>query len=283
MKAALSRRVRSAAAFLLTALCVVIALVPLLSLAWLVVSRGWAGFSWALLTEVPGPPGGAPGGVGNALAGTGVVVFWAALLGLPLGIGAGVFLAESDHDDRLASAVRFTADVLAGVPSIVAGIVAYGLIVAPMKRFSALAGAVALAVLMLPALARTTEELVRRVPGALREGGLALGIPQWKTSLRIVLPAAAAGIATAVLLSIARIAGETGPLLFTSLNNAHWSLAPDQPIGTLTVQLYNDAISPYPAMQQRAWATALLLLVVVGLLNMAARVVAGRRAEGAHG
>ncbi|BDG04007.1 phosphate ABC transporter permease PstA [Anaeromyxobacter oryzae] len=249
---------------------VLVALVPLASLLWLVVSRGAAGLSWTFFTHLPTPVGEPGGGVGNALLGTLFLVGLASLIGLPLGIGAGVFLAE--HGDRpFGRLVRFTAEVLGGVPSIVIGIVAYGLIVVPMRRFSGLAGAIALALLMVPTLARATEELVRLVPGALREASLALGVPEWKTSLRIVLRTALGGIVTAVLLAVARAAGETAPLLFTALNNQYWNFAPDQPTASLTVQIFNYAISPYEDWHQKAWTAALVLLILVGGLNLAAR------------
>ncbi|HEX9050032.1 MAG TPA: phosphate ABC transporter permease PstA [Anaeromyxobacter sp.] len=255
---------------------VLLALVPLASLLWLVVSKGAGGLSWSFFTNRPTPVGEPGGGVGNAIAGTLYLVGLACLMGLPLGIGAGVFLAERG-DGPFGRAVRFTAEVLAGVPSIVIGIVAYGLIVVPMRRFSAIAGAFALAILMLPTLARATEELVRLVPGALREASLALGVPEWKTSLRIVLRTAVGGIVTAVLLSVARAAGETAPLLFTSLNNQYWNFSPDQPTASLTVQIFNYAISPYEDWHQKAWTAALVLLLVVGSLNVAARVATRSR------
>ncbi|TMA22238.1 MAG: phosphate ABC transporter permease PstA, partial [Deltaproteobacteria bacterium] len=172
------------------------------------------------------------------------IVGIACAIGVPLGVGAGVFLAEKGNG-RLGEAVRFTAEVLSGVPSIVVGIVAYALVVIPMRRFSALAGGVALAVLMVPTLARSTEELVRLVPGSLREASLALGVPWWRTSLRVVLRTALGGIVTAILLAVARAAGETAPLLFTSLNNQYWNFSPDQPTASLTVQIFNYAVSPY--------------------------------------
>jgi len=253
-----------------TGLAVVVALVPLALLLWLVISKGAAGLSWAFFTHLPTPVGETGGGVGNALVGTLYLVGLACLVGLPLGVGAGVFLAERG-DGRFGSAIRFTAEVLSGVPSIVVGIVAYGLVVVPMRRFSALAGGVALGLLMVPMLARTTEELVRLVPGSLREASLALGIPQWKTSLRVVLRTALGGIVTAVLLAVARAAGETAPLLFTALNNQYWNFAPDQPTASLTVQIYNYAISPYEDWHQKAWTAALVLLLLVGALNLAAR------------
>jgi phosphate transport system permease protein len=258
---------------LVTLLCgamVVVAVVPLGSLLWLVVSRGAPGLTPSFFTALPTPVGEPGGGIGNAILGTAMLVGLACLIGLPLGIGAGVFLAERG-DGHFGRAVRFTAEVFSGVPSIVIGIVAYGIVVIPMHRFSALAGGLALALLMVPSLARTTEELVRLVPSSLREASLALGIAQWKTSLRIVLRTAASGIVTAALLAIARAAGETAPLLFTSLNNQYWNLRPDQPTASLTVQIFNYAISPYEDWHQKAWSAALVLLLLVGGLNLAAR------------
>jgi len=260
----------------LTGLAVVVALVPLVLLLWLVISKGAAGLSWAFFTHLPTPVGEPGGGIGNALLGTLYLVGLACLVGLPIGVGAGVFLAERG-DGRLGSAIRFTAEVLSGVPSIVVGIVAYGLVVVPMRRFSALAGGVALGLLMVPMLARTTEELVRLVPGSLREASLALGVPQWKTSLRVVLRTALGGIVTAVLLAVARAAGETAPLLFTALNNQYWNFAPDQPTASLTVQIYNYAISPYEDWHQKAWTAALVLLLLVGALNLTARFLTRSR------
>ncbi len=270
MNGLLWRRAVNAGMIALAGAAVVVALVPLASVLWLVVSRGARGLSWAFFTHLPTPVGEPGGGVANALAGTLYLVALACAIGLPLGVGAGVFLAEKG-DGRLGAIVRFTAEVLAGVPSIVVGIVAYGLVVVPMRRFSAIAGAVALAVLMLPTLARGTEELVRLVPGTLREASLALGVPEWKTSVRIVLRTALGGIVTAILLSVARAAGETAPLLFTALNNQYWNFAPDQPTASLTVQIFNYAISPYEDWHQKAWTAALVLLLLVGLLNLAAR------------
>lgn len=266
------RRAVNSAMTLLTGLALAVALLPLALLLWLVVSRGAAGLSWAFFTHLPTPVGEAGGGVGNALLGTLYLVGLGCLVGLPVGVGAGVFLAERG-DGRLGSVIRFTAEVLAGVPSIVIGIVAYGLVVVPMRRFSALAGGVALGLLMVPTLARTTEDLVRLVPGTLREASLALGVPQWKTSLRVVLRTALGGIVTAILLAVARAAGETAPLLFTALNNQYWNFAPDQPTASLTVQIYNYAISPYEDWHQKAWTAALVLLLLVGALNLGARLL----------
>ncbi len=259
---------------------VLLAVVPLVSLLWLVISQGVSGLSWRFFVSLPTPVGEPGGGVGNAIAGTFYMVGLACLIGLPVGVGAGVFLAERG-DGRLGSSVRFTADVLSGVPSIVIGIVAYGLVVMPMKRFSAFAGAVALAFLMIPPLARSTEEFVRLVPSALREASLALGVPQWKTSLRIVIRTALGGIVTASLLAVARAAGETAPLLFTALNNQYWNFRADQPTGSLTVQIFNYAISPYEEWHQKAWTAALVLLMLVGALNLLARLLTRERMRGA--
>jgi phosphate transport system permease protein len=276
MKSLRARRTLNYAMTGLCGLALLIALVPLVSLLWLVASRGLAGLSWSFFTAIPAPVGESGGGVGNAIAGTLYIVGIACAIGVPLGVGAGVYLAERG-DGRLGDAIRFTAEVLSGVPSIVVGIVAYGLVVLPMRRFSALAGGVALVVLMVPTLARSTEELVRLVPHALREASLALGVPQWRTSLRVVLRTALGGIMTAILLSVARAAGETAPLIFTSLNNQYWNWRPDQPTASLTVQIFNYAVSPYPEWHAKAWSSALVLLLLVGSLSLVGRLVSRRR------
>jgi len=274
-----SRAGRRAVNWLMTGLCglgLVLALIPLVSVLWLVVSRGLAGLSFSFFTALPAPVGETGGGVGNAILGTLYIVGIACLIGVPLGVGAGVYLAERGGG-RAGEAVRFTAEVLSGVPSIIVGIVAYGLVVLPMRRFSALAGGVALAVLMVPTLARSTEELVRLVPSALREASLALGVPVWRTSLRVVLRTALGGILTAVLLAVARSAGETAPLLFTALNNQYWNWRADQPTASLTVQIFNYAVSPYEDWHDKAWSAALLLLLLVGVLSLMARLLARSR------
>jgi phosphate transport system permease protein len=268
---------------MMTAFCaaaVLIALVPLVSVFWLLLAKGFAGLSWSLFTSLPTPVGEPGGGVGNAILGTLFLVGLSCVFGLPIGIGTGLFLAERGNGP-IGDAVRFVTEVLSGVPSIVIGVVAYGLVVLPMHRFSALAGAVALALLMVPTLARATEEMVRLVPSHLREAALALGVPQWKTSLRVVLRTALGGIVTAILLSVSRAAGETAPLLFTSLNNQYWNFRPDQPTASLTVQIFNYAISPYEDWIQKAWASALVLLLFVSLMNLASRFLARSRLRGA--
>jgi phosphate transport system permease protein len=272
----LRRRIVNAAMLGLCGVAVVLALIPLASVLWLVISKGISGLSFSFFTSLPTPVGEPGGGVGNAILGTLTIVGMACLIGIPVGIGAGVFLAERGNGPA-GSAVRFVAEILSGVPSIVIGIVAYGLVVVPMRRFSGLAGAVALAVLMIPTLARSTEEMVRLVPNSLREASLALGVPSWKTSLAIVLRTAMGGIATAALLSVSRAAGETAPLLFTALNNQYWNFRPDQPTASLTVQIFNYAISPYEDWHAKAWSAALVLLVLVGGLNVAARIATASR------
>jgi phosphate transport system permease protein len=264
----------------MTFLCgsaVAAALVPLASVLWLVVSRGAHVLSWSFFTRLPAPVGETGGGIGNAVVGTLFMVGLASLFGVPVGVGAGVYLAETRS--RLGSTVRFTAEVLAGVPSIVVGVVAYGIVVARMHRFSALAGGVALAILMIPQLARSTEEMVRLVPHTLREGALALGVPGWKSSIFIVLRTALGGVVNTTLLAIARAAGETAPLLFTSLNNQYWNLHPDQPTASLTVQIYNYAISPYQEWHDKAWGAALSLLFLIGALSLCSRLLPARRSS----
>jgi phosphate transport system permease protein len=271
-------RARTIVNAVMTGVCgasVLVALAPLASVLWLVVSRGVRSLSLAFFTHLPAPVGEIGGGIGNAITGSLFMVGMASLIGLPLGIGAGFFLAERG-DGKLGHAVRFTAEVLAGVPSIVIGVVAYGIIVVAMGHFSALAGAIALAILMLPTLARATEEMVRLVPRSLREASLALGVPAWKTSLRVVLPTAFGGLLNAILLSIARAAGETAPLLFTSLNNQYWNFHPSQPTASLTVQIFNYAISPYEDWHEKAWGAALCLLILIGLLGLIARLMRNR-------
>ncbi len=273
------RRLANGVATAVAGAAVVLALFPLASVLWLVVSRGAAGLSWEFFTHGPTPVGEPGGGVANAILGTLYLVGIACVIGLPVGIGAGVYLAERG-DTPAGRVVRLTAEVLSGVPSIVVGIVAYGLIVVPMRRFSALAGGFALSLLMVPTLARSTEDLVRLVPGALREAALALGVPEWKASLRVVVRTALGGIVTAVLLAVARAAGETAPLLFTALNNQYWNLRPDQPTASLTVQIFNYAISPYEDWHQKAWSAALVLLLLVGGLNLGARLLTRRGLPG---
>lgn len=232
--------------------------------------KGAASLDWSFFTKSPVPAGESGGGVANAIVGTAIIVGLASLIGLPVGIGAGLYLAEFGSG-RLGWIVRFVADVLNGTPSIVVGIFAWTWLVKPMGHFSALAGSVALAVLMIPMLARTTEEMVRLVPHSLREAALALGYPRWRTSLRIVARTALAGIVTGCLVGVARIAGETAPLLFTALGNLNFTTDIRQPMQALSLQIYQYATGPFEEWHRLAWAAAIVLMGLVLLLGVAAR------------
>jgi phosphate transport system permease protein len=260
----------------LTALAAGIVLVPLLLILAFLVYEGASALTPALLVELPKPVGVPGGGMANAIVGTLILVGLAAGLGLPVGIAAGVYLAES-RDRRLPGLVRFLADVLNGIPSIVIGIFAYTLVVLPMRRFSAIAGGLALAVIMLPIVVRATEEIVRLVPPSLREAGLALGLPRRTVLLRVVLPCARAGILTGVLVAVGRIAGETAPLLFTALGNRVWHRGLDQPIAALPLQIFAYAVAPYEDWHRQAWAGALVLLAMVFAVSALARLATGGR------
>lgn len=255
----------------LCGLAAALALVPLLSLLLYVLSQGLKQFRPGFFIHLPTPVGVPGGGMANAIVGTLTLMAIASLVGLPVGVFAGVYLAEFGKKGRFAWCVRFTADVLSGVPSIVTGIVAYTLIVKSMGHFSALAGGVALGFMMIPIVTRTTEELVKMIPHSLREAAWALGIPQWKTVMSIVIRTARSGILTGVLLAIARVSGETAPLLFTSFNNQFWS-GIDQPTASLTVQVFTYAISPFDDWHQQAWTGALVLLILVLSINLAAKL-----------
>jgi len=245
---------------------------PLVLIFGFLLWQGASAINVDFLTHLPKPVGEIGGGMANAIIGTLILLGLASLLGLPLGILGGVYLAES-RDRRLPWAVRFLADVLNGVPSIVIGIFAYTLVVLPMRRFSAVAGGVALAVIMLPIVVRTTEEMVRLVPASLREAGLALGVPEWKVVLRVVLPTARAGIVTGAMVAVARIAGETAPLLFTAFGNRFWHQGLDQPIAALPLQIFAYAIAPYDDWHRQAWAGALVLIMLVLAVSLMARLV----------
>jgi phosphate transport system permease protein len=262
------------------ALCIAatgLAILPLVSVLTYVGRAGIGGLSWHFFTNLPAPVGEAGGGMKNAIVGTLIVVGLAASVGVPLGVMAGVYLAEFGST-RFARVVRFSADVMSGVPSIAVGIFVYTLVVLTMGRFSALAGGVALAVLMLPTITRTTEEFLRLVPATLREAALALGVPKWRVILRVVLVTAAPGILTGVMLAVARAAGETAPLLFTALGSRLWTTSLDQPIGALSLQIYTYAVSPYDDWHRQASAAALVLVALVLVLNVGARLLFRRSA-----
>jgi phosphate transport system permease protein len=255
------------------ALSAVVVLVPLVSIVLYIARRGLPGLSIAFFTNLPKPVGEPGGGMGNAVLGSLELIALACAIGLPIGFGAGLYLAEIGRG-RFARAVRFTADVLGGIPSITIGVFVYAFMVVPMRRFSAIAGAVALAVVMIPTVTRTAEELLRLVPPHLREASLGLGVPAWRTTLFIVLRTALPGIGTGIMLAVARIAGETAPLLFTAFNNRYASVALDRPIASLPVQILTYATSPYAEWQSQAWTAALVLITIVFALNLAARLAA---------
>jgi phosphate transport system permease protein len=252
-----------------------IVLVPLGLILWHLIEKGRHALNWGFFLHMPKPVGEPGGGMANAIVGTFVLLGIAAALAVPVGVAAGVYLAEYGRG-RFASVVRYVADVLGGVPSIVVGVAAYGLVVVPMGRFSALAGGVALAILMLPTIVRSTEEIVRLVPRSYREGALALGAPEWRVTQQVMLPAASAGIATACMLALARAAGETAPLLFTALGNRFWSVALDRPIASLPVFIFDYARAPYEDWNRQAWTGALVLLVMIALISAALRLTTRR-------
>ena len=274
-----SRRLGNLAFLGVCALATALVVLPLLLIVGNLLARGLPALRPGFFVHLPKPVGESGGGMANAIFGTLLVVGLGALFAVPAGVAAGLWLAEYGRG-RIATIVRTTADVLSGVPSIVIGVAAYGLIVVPMGRFSAIAGGVALALLMLPTIVRSTEEVVRLVPRSYREAALALGAPRWRVVLQVVLPAAGAGVTTAILLAIARASGETAPLLFTALGNRFWSASLDRPIATLPVMIYDYARSPYDDWNRQAWTGALVLIVLVALVSGTLRVVTARMRRG---
>jgi len=259
----------------LTAACAIFAVAVLLAILGYIAWRGIGALSFQFLVDTPKPVG-EGGGIGNGILGTLVLLFTASLVGLPVGIATGVYLAEFGAG-RFASVVRFVTDTLTGVPSIVVGVFVYTVVVVPTGGFSALAGGIALAIIMVPVIARTTEEMIRLVPASMREGALALGAPQWRVTTGVVLPAAASGIATGAMLAVARVSGETAPLLFTALNYRFFSTDVTRPIASLTVQIYNYAISPYDEWHALAWAATLVLMTLILSINITVRLLTRKR------
>lgn len=248
----------------------IIALVPLFLVLGYLLTKGASSLNWNFFIKMPAPVGQMGGGMANAIVGTFELIGLASLIGIPVGVAAGIYLAEN-HNRSLPQTIRFAADVMMGVPSIVIGIFVYTIVVRPMGGFSAFSGAVALALIMIPLVTRTAEEMILLVPHELREAALALGVPRWRTTLSVVARSAANGIATGVILAIARVAGETAPLLFTAFGNRFWSVALREPIESLTVQVYTYAISPFADWQRQAWAGALVLTMIVLALELGVR------------
>ena len=260
----------------LAILATVLVVAPLFAIFGYLIYKGASSLNLAFFTQLPKPEGEVGGGMANAIVGSGVLLAIASCLGVPIGIGGGIYLAEFGRGTRLANAIRFTADVLNGVPSIVMGIAAYALIVVPQHRFSAFSGGVALGIMMIPTVTRTTEEMLLMVPNAIREAALGLGVPNWRSVLSITLKTASPGVITGCMLAFARVAGETAPLLFTALGNQFWSLSPSHEIAALPLQIYIYAISPYDDQHRLAWAGALVLIALIVLAVSLVRYVASR-------
>lgn len=271
------RRQKNRLALLVSMLAMAFGLFWLIWILFSTITKGIDGMSLALFTEMTPPPNTAGGGLANALAGSGLLILWATIIGTPLGILAGIYLAEYGRKSMFASVVRFINDILLSAPSIVVGLFVYTIVVTQMSRFSGWAGVIALALLQVPIVIRTTENMLRLVPDSLREAAYALGTPKWKIILSLTLKASISGIVTGVLLAIARIAGETAPLLFTALSNQFWSLDLSHPIANLPVTIFKFAMSPFAEWQQLAWAGVLLITLCVLLLNILARVIFAKK------
>lgn len=256
-------------------LAAIMVLVPLLAIFAYLVIKGVGAVNWAFLTQTPKPPGEVGGGMANGIVGTGLILAVASVIGIPLGIGSGIYLAEYGRN-RFGDVIRFTADVLNGVPSIVIGITVYSLIVIRQKHFSAFSGGVALGIMMIPTVARATEEMLLMVPNVIREAAYGLGIPRWRTTLSITLRTASAGVITGCMLAFARVAGETAPLLFTAFGNQFWNLKLNQPTAALSLQVYTYAISPYDDWHKQAWAGSLILIVLIVSAVAAVRITTSR-------
>jgi phosphate transport system permease protein len=254
----------------LTFACAILVVAPLVLIFYHLIREGFGSLNWAFFTQVPKAVGEKGGGMANAIVGTFILIGQAALVGVPIGVLGGVFLSEYGSL-KLNWWIRFAADILNGVPSITWGVVVYGLMVVPMRGSSALAGGVVLGLMMIPLVMRTTEEVLQLVPGGYREAALALGVSKWRTVVQIVIRTALKGIVTGVLLALARVAGETAPLLFTALGNLGWAHSLTEPIAAIPLQIFNYAISPYPDWWRQAWAGALVLLLLVLAINISVR------------
>ncbi len=260
----------------LAVLSTVLVVAPLVAIFVYLVFKGASSLNIAFFTQIPKPEGEVGGGMANAIVGSGVLLALASLIGVPIGISGGIFLAEFGRGTKLANAVRFTADVLNGVPSIVMGMAVYALVVTPKMPFSAISGGLALGIMMIPTVTRTTEEMLLMVPHAVREAALALGVPNWRSVLSITVKTAAPGIITGCMLAFARVAGETAPLIFTAFGNSNWSVALNQPISALPLEIYRYGLSPYDDQHRQAWAAALVLVVLIVTAVSLVRYVTGR-------
>jgi phosphate transport system permease protein len=269
------RRFSSNLALGLITFAALIVTVPLFLILGTVIYRGASGLNWAFFTQIPKPVGEIGGGMANAIGGSVMMLGMASLIGVPLGIGAGVYLAEYGRN-KWGNMVRFTADVLNGVPSIVIGLTAYALVVVVQKHFSMLAGSVALGIMMVPTISRTTEEVLLLVPQSIREAALGLGIPRWRTILSVVLRTASAGIVTSIMLAFARIAGETAPLIFTAFGNQYWNTNINQPTAALPLQIFAYSVMPYDQAHQQAWTGALVLISMIMFIVIVFRFIASR-------
>jgi phosphate transport system permease protein len=272
-------RVRALTDGTVTALAIfatLIVVAPLVAIFIYLIFKGASSLNLAFFTQIPKPEGESGGGMANAIVGSAVLLGIASLIGVPIGIGGGIFLAEFGRGTKLANAIRFTADVLNGVPSIVMGLAAYSLIVVPQGNFSALSGGVALGIMMVPTVCRTTEEMLLMVPHAVREAALGLGIPNWRSVMAITVKTASPGIITGCMLAFARVAGETAPLLFTALGNSFWSTSLNRPIAALPLQIYIYANGPYDDQHRLAWAGALVLIALIVVAVSLVRYVTSR-------
>jgi len=254
----------------------ILVIAPLLAILGYLIYKGASSLNWAFFTQIPKPVGEDGGGMANSIVGSAVILGLASSMGIPVGIAAGVYLAEFGRGKMLANAVRFTADVLNGVPSIVMGIAIYSLVVMQQKHFSAFSGGVALAIMMVPTITRTTEEMLATVPHAIREAALGLGVPKWRTAISVSLRTASPGIITGCMLAFARVAGETAPLLFTAFGNQFWSLKLNEPIAALPLQIYVYATGPYDEWHRLAWAGSLVLIVMIMVSVTLVRIFANR-------
>jgi phosphate transport system permease protein len=260
----------------LAILATIVVIMPLVAILFYIIYMGASSLNLAFFTHIPAPVGEAGGGMANSIVGSGIILGLASLMGIPIGIAAGVYLAEFGQGTFLANAIRFTADVLNGVPSIVMGISIYSLVVMQQKHFSAFAGGVALAIMMVPTITRTTEEMLATVPHAIREAALGLGVPKWRTVMSISLRTASPGIITGCMLAFARVAGETAPLLFTAFGNQFWSFKLTEPIAALPLQIFVYATGPYDEWHRLAWAGALVLIVMIMVSVTLVRIFANR-------